>query len=196
MKSALSALTLVAVIICQPVQASHLLPVPEAGLWRSENRVLNSQDEPRKATDNLQPAELTTADYRALMNSAVVNTTPEVTMECITIAQAAGLGRLDSMQRIIQRKLPDCEFNLKQTDRSTLRVLGRCDNNQGFTGALHGLVEIVSTHEIHASFMVEDQLRSVSGLAIKPNANLQRHEIHRWASSDCDLAPAHERISF
>lgn len=196
MKSALSAFTFVAVIICQPVLASQLLPVPEAGLWRSESRVLNGQDEPRRVADNFQPAELTTADYRALMGSAVIMASPEVTMECITTAQAAGLGRLDSMQRIIQRKLPDCEFELKQTDRSTLRVLGRCDNNQGFTGALHGLVEIVSTHEIRASFMVEDQLRPVGGLPTRPSSNLQRHEIHRWASSDCDLAPAHERISF
>lgn len=195
MKSAISAFAFVAVIICQPVQASQLLPVPEPGLWRSENRVLNEQNEPRRVTDTLEPAELTTADYRALMGSAVVRTAPQVTMECLTTAQAAGLGRLDSMQRIIQRKLPDCEFELKQTDRSTLRVQGRCDN-KGFTGALHGLVEIVSTHEIRASFMVEDQLRPVGGLPTRPSGNLQRHEIHRWASSDCDLAPAHERISF
>lgn len=194
MESALFTFALIT-LISLPVQASQLLPVPEAGLWRSEKRVLNDQGESRREAGQLQSAELSTADYRNLMNSAVVKTEPEVTMECISVAQAAGLGRLDSMQRIIQRKLPDCEFDLKQTDRSTLRVLGSCNNNQGSAGALHGLVQIISTHEIHASFMVEDQLRPAGTLQM-PNASLQRHEIHRWASSDCGLAPAHERISF
>lgn len=195
MKSAFSIFALVT-IISLPVQAHHLQPVPEAGLWRSENRVLNGYNDPHRVTGDLQPAELTNADYQALMNSAVIKTVPEVTMECMSVAQAAGLGRLDSMQRIIQRKLPDCQFDLKQTDRSTLRILGRCDNNQGATGELHGLVQIISTREIHASFMVEDRLRPAGGLPLKPNANRQRHEIHRWTSSDCGLAPAHERITF
>src|SRR5690606_41369656 len=118
MRSAFSIFALVT-IISLPVQAHHLQPVPEAGLWRSENRILNGYNDPHRVTGDLQPAELTNADYQALMNSAVIKTVPEVTIECMSVAHAAGLGRLDSIHRIIHSTLHDCQFQLTQTARST-----------------------------------------------------------------------------
>ncbi|MFA5677385.1 MAG: hypothetical protein WC953_03115 [Pseudomonas sp.] len=179
-------------------QAERLTPTPEAGLWRSESRILTNHEQALRAASEAQPlSELSTTAYRTLMDIAISEAAPEIVMECIAANQAAELGHLFNLQRIIQRKLPECDLNLQKVDRSSIRVMGNCRARQGLNGALHGYVEFISSHEIHASFLGSDQSLARSGASSKSTqANVQRHEVHRWTSPDCGQVQPSETLSF
>lgn len=197
MKYALPFFT-VLVTFALTAQAERLTPTPEAGLWRTESRVLINHPSFVSQHDTQQLAELPTAAYRALLDSAVVETTPDIVMECIPAHEAAALAHVLTLQQVIQRKLPECELDLHRVDRSSLKLSGNCQNAQGVNGALHGLVEFVSSHEIHLSILSNDSSdKADSDVSTIPNlANAQRHEIHRWTSHDCGHIQPPTRLSF
>lgn len=181
------------------VQAERLTPTPEAGLWRSESRVLTDQQQsPRTFRAAQQLAGPSTHEYRALLDTAVSEAAPDVVLECIPANEASALGSLFYLQGAIQRKLPDCELNLEKLNRSALKVVGNCNAPQGFDGPLHGFVEFVSAHEIHASFLGSDASNDAKASArwIPGLTKIQRHDVHRWTSPDCGHIKPKERISF
>lgn len=178
--------------------AERLTPTPEAGLWRSESRVIASdQVSLVSLRDSRQLADLPPNTYRSLLNTAMAEAVPEVVLECMPANLANELSHLHTLQKVIQRKVPDCDLNLKKLNRSALKVSGNCYAQQGLNGTLHGLVEFVSSHEIHVSLLGNDSSLAQNRSTTIPNlANTQRHEVHRWTSHDCGQVQPQERFSF
>lgn len=181
-----------------PVKAERLTPTPEPGLWRSESRTLTFHEAPSSSLpDTPRLAELPPSSYRALLDTAINEATPVIVMECIPVSQTAEMGQLVTLQKTLQRKLPECELDLHKVNRSAIKVSGQCHAGQGFKGDVHGLIEFVSSHLIHASFLGSDQPHTHDGTpSISGQANVQRHEVHRWTSSDCGHIQPEERLSF
>lgn len=179
-------------------EAERLTPTPEAGLWRTESRVLTNHQSFLSQHDDRQLAELPAAAYRALLDSAVTEAVPDIVMECIPAHEAAALAHVLTLQKVIQRKVPECELDLHRVDRSSLKLSGNCQTGQGLNGALHGHVEFVSSHEIHLSILGNDTSHKPDGdVSSTPNlANAQRYEIHRWTSHDCGHVQTPARLSF
>lgn len=180
------------------IQAERLMPTPEAGLWRSESRVIsNNQVSLVSLRDSRQLAELPPNTYRRLLNTAITEAVPEVVLECVPANLANELGQLHTLQEVIQRKVPDCDLNLQKLNRSALKVSGNCYAQQGLNGALHGMVEFISSQEIHVSLLGNDSSLVQNQSTTIPNlANTQRHEVHRWTSPDCGQVQPRERFSF
>lgn len=178
--------------------AERLTPTPEAGLWRSESRVIsNNQVSLVSPRDARQLAELPPNTYRRLLNTAMTEAVPEVVLECVPAHLASELGHLYNLQNIIQRKVPECDLNLQKLNRSALKVSGNCYAQQGLNGALHGMVEFVSSQEIHVSLLGNDPSVGQNQSTTIPNlANTQHYEVHRWTSHDCGQVQPRERFSF
>ncbi len=180
--------------------AYELSPTPEAGLWRSEKRVLIEGEDRIQPLDQAQQqlSDGTASDRRRFLdNAAVIQNTPTVEMECITLPQAAELVRLENMQREIQRDVPECELTVHPVDRSTLNVHGNCQGEDGFEGDMQGHVEIVSSYEIRSSFLGRSRLQTESDIADRDTpTRLQLQEISRWTQADCGEMEPEKRMSF
>lgn len=176
---------------------NHLTPTPEAGLWRSESRLITDNEGSLRRMRSVQPSlALSNVDFRTLQDTAIRVAQPRIELVCLTPSQVAELGSHYSLHIILQRKLPECDLNLQRINRSTVQVRGDCQDPERFNGKMEGLVEFVSTHEIHASFLGrapspgQPESNSPSGLII------QQHEVHRWTSADCAQHEPHERMAF
>lgn len=199
MKSGLSALVLLA-LIATPAVAYQLSPAPEAGLWRSENRIvvgttnrLQALDEAAKRLSYASPAE-----HRALLSHAIKEATPTVSMECLTPLQVMELVQIEGLQREIQRKVPECELNVHPVDRSTLNLYGQCHASHGFHGEMRGHMEFISSHEFQASFLGEGRMLvdPHNSESRTQEVSIQRTEVFRWSAADCGEVAPQERLSF
>lgn len=199
MKSGFFALALSA-LVAAPTFAYQLSPTPEAGLWRSENRVLIGNTSRLRA---LQEAEerlsyATPAEQRALISHAIENANPTVNMECLTPRQAMERFQIGNLQQEMQRKVPECELTVQPVDRSTLNLYGQCQGRNGFHGEMRGHMEVISSHEFQTSFLGEGRvpLDPHDSNSRLEDVSIQRNEIFRWSSADCGEVLPQERLSF
>lgn len=200
-KGAPSALVLL-VSLALSAHAYELSPIPEAGLWRSEKRVLIDDEERLQALQRARqqlPAD-TVAQRRALLDEAAISrSTPTIEMECLTSHQAAELVRLETLQQEIQRDVPECELTVHPVDRSTLNIHGRCQAEHGFDGDMQGHLEIISSYEIRSSFLGRGNVQfesDTNDTAARTPASIQLQEISRWTQPDCGAVTPRERLSF
>ncbi|HIZ52121.1 MAG TPA: DUF3617 family protein [Candidatus Pseudomonas excrementavium] len=200
-KGAPSALVLL-VSLALSAHAYELSPIPEAGLWRSEKRVLIDDEERLQALQRARqqlPAD-TVAQRRALLDEAAISrSTPTIEMECLTSHQVAELVRLETLQQEIQRDVPECELTVHPVDRSTLNIHGRCQAEHGFDGDMQGYLEIISSYEIRSSFLGRGKAQfesDTSDTAVGTPASIQLQEISRWTQPDCGAVTPRERLSF
>lgn len=200
-KGAPSALVLL-VPLALSAHAYELSPIPEAGLWRSEKRVLIDDEERLQALQRARqqlPAD-TAAQRRALLDEAAISrSTPTIEMECLTSHQVAELVRLETLQQEIQRDVPECELTVHPVDRSTLNIHGRCQAEHGFDGDMQGYLEIISSYEIRSSFLGRGKAQfesDTSDTAVGTPASIQLQEISRWTQPDCGAVTPRERLSF
>ena len=200
MKDALPAL---AVSLFFPValstHAEQLSPTPEAGLWRSETRILiNGEDRmPAIRQAQQQLLEKLPPDQRDTLEDTIAQGNPGIRMECITSHEAAGMVHIDAMRRKIQRNVPECELTVSSADRSRLQINGDCRGENGFDGDMQGELEIVSSQEIRSSFLGRGrfQMTHDDGTSSQPS-NIQQLEISRWTSPDCGAVTPNEKLSF
>lgn len=200
-KGAPSALVLL-VSLALSAHAYELSPIPEAGLWRSEKRVLIDDEERLQALQRARqqlPAD-TAAQRRALLDEAAISrSTPTIEMECLTSHQVAELVRLETLQQEIQRDVPECELTVHPVDRSTLNIHGRCQAEHGFDGDMQGHLEIISSYEIRSSFLGRGNVQfesDTNDTATGTPASIQLQEISRWTQPDCGAVTPRERLSF
>ena len=200
-KGAPSALVLL-VSLALSAHAYELSPIPEAGLWRSEKRVLIDDEERLQALQRARqqlPAD-TVAQRRALLDEAAISrSTPTIEMECLTSHQVAELVRLETLQQEIQRDVPECELTVHPVDRSTLNIHGRCQAEHGFDGDMQGHLEIISSYEIRSSFLGRGNVQfesDTNDTAARTPASIQLQEISRWTQPDCGAVTPRERLSF
>lgn len=191
-------LAILMLLIALDLQAENrLAPTPEAGLWRSESRLITDNESSLRRMRSVQPGlAFSHVDYRILHETARRVAQPKIELVCLTPSQASELGSHHSLHNILQRKLPECDLSLQKIGRSIVQVRGDCQDPERFNGKMEGLVEFVSTQEIHASFLGrapspgQPESNSPSGLII------QQHEVHRWASPDCGQYEPHDRMTF
>ena len=200
MKGALPAFTIIVLFpVTLSVNAEQLSPTPEAGLWRSETRILiNGEDRmPAIRQAQQQLLEQLPADQRDVLESSIAQGDPGITMECITPPQASEMVRVDEMKREIQRNIPECELTVSSADRSRLRINGDCHGENGFDGDMQGELEIISSQEIRSSFLGRGhfQMAREEEISEQPS-NIQQLRISRWTSPDCGVVTPTERLSF
>lgn len=185
--------------VTMPAHAEQLSPTPEAGLWRSETRILiNGEDRmPAIRQAQQQMLEQLPADQRDTLEGVITEGNPGIRMECLTPHQASSIVRIDEMRRKIQRNVPECELTVSSTERSRLRVSGDCRGENGFDGDMQGELEIISSQEIRSSFLGHGHFQVVheDGVSGQPS-NIQQLEISRWTSPDCGAITPNERLSF
>lgn len=196
-------LTLILSLIVTTASAAsgeQLSPLPEAGLWRHKIRVLiDNQDaltSVRQAQQEL--IEDLPKDQQADLIAALDASDPSVSMECMTAQQTASMVRIDNLQRIIQRDLPDCDLKVIQADRSRVAVEGRCDSDNGFHGAMTGALEIISSYEIQSNFTGQkraESQRSAANVRAEP-VSFELLVTSRWAKTDCGVVLPREQLSF
>lgn len=188
------------IFIATPAFAHQFSPTPEAGLWRHESRELVDNADHQKIFDDVAvPLSHTTAEQRTQLAKAINEANPIINMECFTLSQVGELVQIDSLQREMQRKVPECELTAQPLDRSTLSLHGNCKANHGFHGKVHGYVEFITSHQFQITFLGEAQIPAetfVEADSPTPEARLHRNETYRWSAADCgDLQPQ-ERLSF
>src|SRR5690606_31066921 len=98
-------------------------------------------------------------ERRALLDAAISQSPPKVKMECITAQRAEELVQIETLQREIQRDVPECELTVHPVDRSTLSIHGHCQSDQGFNGDMQGHLEIISSYEVRSSYLGLGQVR-------------------------------------
>lgn len=180
----------------------QLSPVPEAGLWRHKIRVLiDNQDALTSVRQTQQELiEDLPKDQQADLIAALDATDPSVAMECMTAQQTASIVKIDNLQRIIQRDMPECELKVTQADRSSVNVEGRCDSDTGFHGNMAGALEIISSYEIQSNFTGQKRAGNpASEGTINPPAEPVSFELlvtSRWAKTDCGAVAPREQLSF
>ena len=191
MKSGICALVF-STLLAVPTFASQLSPLPEAGLWRSEHRVLIG--------DTLaQKPEQTTPGLSYSTPALTTNhAAPTVNLECLTPLQAAELFQIGNLHQEIQRKLPECDVTLLPVNNSTLHLQGQCHGAQGFHGELSGQMEVVSNHEFQTTFLGKGRLPSDphDSNSQLQDVSIQRDEIFRWSAAGCGEVRPRERLSF
>lgn len=199
MKSGFSALVLSA-LVAVPTFASQLSPLPEAGLWRSENHVfIDDANSPQSADEATPGLSFTKPSEQHVMQArSIQNASPTINMECLTPLQAAELFRISNLQQEMQRKVPECDLTVHPVDNSTLKLQGQCNGTQGFRGELRGQMEVISNHEFQTTFRGKGRMPanpndSNSGLR---DVSIQRDEIFRWSAADCGEVLPRERLSF
>ncbi|SDS79047.1 Protein of unknown function [Halopseudomonas litoralis] len=197
-KSAPSALVLL-VPLTLSAHAYELSPKPEAGLWRSETRILINGEDPMPTIRQSQQQllEQLPADQRDALEGVAAQRNPGIRMECITPQQASSMVHIDEMRRKIQRNVPECELTVSSAERSRLRVSGDCRGENGFEGDMQGELEIISSQEIRSSFLGHGHFQVVhEGGGSGQPSNIQQLEISRWTSPDCGAITPNERLSF
>lgn len=200
MKDALPALAVSLLFsVALSAHAEQLSPTPEAGLWRSETRILiNGEDRmPAIRQAQQQLLEKLPPDQRDTLEGAIAQGNPGIRMECISQQEASGMVHIDEMRRKIQRNVPECELTVSPADRSRLQIKGACHGENGFDGDMQGELEIVSSQEIRSSFLGRGhfQMTRDDGTSSQPS-NIQQLEISRWTSPDCGAVKPNERLSF
>lgn len=199
MKSGFSALLLSA-LVAVPTFASQLSPLPEAGLWRSENRVIIDDTSPPQVLDEATPglSFTTPVERRALQARSIKDANPVVNMECLTPQQAAELFQIGNLQQEMQRKVPECDLTVHPVDRSTLKLQGQCHGAQGFHGEMRGQMEVISSHEFQTTFLGEGRMPADphDSNSRLQDVSIQRNEVFRWSAADCGTVLPRERLSF
>lgn len=199
MKGALPALVVNLFFLVAIANAEQLSPTPEAGLWRTETRVLiNGKDRmPAIRQEQREALEKLPADQQIALESTIIQGNPGMTMQCITPRQASDMVHIDAMRRKIQRNVPECKLTVSSLNRSSLRIKGDCRGENGFDGDMQGELEIISSQEIRSSFLGRGhfQMTQEGGMDSQPT-KIQQLEISRWTSPDCGAVTPNERLSF
>ena len=198
MKSGICALVF-STLVAVPTFASQLSPLPEAGLWRSEHRVLirdTSPQTPEQATPGLSYS--TPGERRALQARSIKDANPSIHMECLTPSQAAELFQIGNLHQEIQRKIPECDITVLPVNNTTLQLQGQCHGAQGFHGELSGQMEVISNHEFQTTFLGTGRLPAnpQDNDSQLQDVSIQRDEIFRWSAADCGEVRPRERLSF
>lgn len=170
---------------------------PQPGLWMIESTTtingVNMMVAVRAAQQ--QMLEELPPEYRAAVEAAL-GTIADVdrSYQCIGADDIAIITDPHAYLQRVNEEMPECRFDIVRTDGSMVRLKGRCDDAEGFSGDFGGELRIISEMEMHSVFVGNGRyLEKVElpgiELAEDGRVEMRMEERSRWISADCDSLP-------
>ena len=171
---------------------------PQPGLWMIESTTtingVNMMVALRAAQQ--QMLEELPPEYRAAVEAAL-GTIADVhrDYQCIGADDIAIMTDPHAYLQRVNEEMPDCCFDLVRTDASMVRLKGRCDDADGFSGDFEGELRIVSATEMRSVFTGNGRYLEhvdLPGIQLPEDGRVEMRmeENSRWISADCDAVPA------
>ncbi len=179
------------------VLAQKDMPSPQPGLWMIESTTtingVNVMVAVRAAQQ--QMLEDLPPEYRAAVVAAL-GPVADVHREnqCISGDDIAMITDPHAYLQRVNEEMPECRFDIVRTDGSMVRLKGRCDDAEGFSGDFVGELRILSETEMQSVFVGKGRyLEDVDlpGIELPEDGRIEMRmeEISRWISADCEALP-------
>lgn len=188
---------LFAILTPSMVLAQRDIPSPQPGLWIIESTTtingVNMMVAVRAAQQ--QMLEELPPEYRAVVEAAL-GTMADVNRnyQCLGADDIAIITDPHAYLQRVNEEMPECRFDIVRTDGSMVRLKGRCDDAEGFSGDFVGELRIISETEMNSLFVgngryLEDVDLPGIELPEDGRVEMRMEEISRWISADCDALP-------
>ncbi|MBW6508487.1 MAG: DUF3617 domain-containing protein [Desulfuromonadales bacterium] len=179
------------------VLAQRDIPSPQPGLWMIESTTtindVNMQDALRAAQQ--QMLEELPPEYRAAVEAAW-GTMADIhrDYQCISADDIAIITDPHAYLQRVNEEMPECRFEIVRTDGSMVRLNGRCDDAEGFSGDFDGELRILSAEHMRSVFVGKGRyLENVDlpGIELPEDGRVEMRmaETSHWISADCDALP-------
>ncbi len=180
------------------VLAQRERPSPQPGLWMIESTTtingVNTMVAVRAAQQ--QMLEELPPEYRAVVEAAL-GAMEDVSRDyqCISAEDVAVIADPHAYLQRVNDEMPECHFEIARTDASMVRLKGRCDDADGFSGDFEGELRIVSATEMRSVFTGKGRYLEhvdLPGIQLPEDGRVEMRmeERSRWISADCSVAPA------
>lgn len=179
------------------VLAQKDIPSPQPGLWMIESTTtingVNMMVAVRAAQQ--QMLEELPPEYRAAV-AAALGPVADVHQDyqCISADDIAIITDPHAYLQRVNEEMPECRFDIVRTDGSMVRLKGRCDDAEGFSGDFDGELRILSAVQMRSVFVGKGRYLEDVGLPgielpEDGRVEMRMEETSRWISADCDALP-------
>ncbi|MFO7765038.1 MAG: DUF3617 family protein [Pelovirga sp.] len=178
-----------------PARSESVTPRP--GLWLVESTTLINGVDLMSAVRANQQQML--ADLPPEYREAVAQALDDVdnvsrNYQCLGTEDIAVVTDPHAYLQRVNDEMPECRFEIVRTDGEMIRLKGRCDDADGFSGDFEGELRIVGTTTMRSVFNGKGRYLvdvDLPGIELPENGQVEMRleETSRWITADCEAVP-------